>query len=92
MTQLQHLTLLIAEQQSALERMDPKTRIGVILTLIALVCVGLLLMGFAFIGGRMTRRYINRKSTKNEPPPHQAPREDDWATKPLTEDERDPQD
>jgi hypothetical protein len=71
--------------RTLLERLDPATRARVLAALAALVILGLGMVVLAWLGARMTRRYMRRF----ERPPRQASQradsqQDDWARKPLT--------
>lgn len=75
-----------AEKKSLLQRLDPAVRAKVLAALAALVMLGLLMMVLAWLGGRFTRKYINRRPDIREPDTTPVPHQDDWASKPLSDD------
>ena len=75
------IELLAQEKsQSALQRMDPQTRAKVLAAFAGFVILGMGLMALAWIGARVTRRYMNQGPTRRRDSAHF---QDDWATKPL---------
>jgi hypothetical protein len=68
-------------------KLDRRTRIELMFVLVMLVAVGLGLIAFIWVTARMTRRYM--KPTEKRPArPVDPVFTDDWAAKPLTEQER----
>lgn len=68
------------EKRSLLQRMDPGLRAKVLAALTGLVILGLAMCCLAWMGARMTRRYMNQ-GPRQKPPPGPVP--DDWAGKAL---------
>lgn len=61
-----------------LSRLDPKTRLSVILALAGLVLLGVTLVLLTRMGGRFVR------SSLKKPLPPARPQGEDWAKKPLS--------
>jgi hypothetical protein len=66
--------------QSALRRMDPQTRTKVLAALAGFVILGFGLVLLAWLGARVTRRYMNQEPLRRRDPAHF---QDDWASRPL---------
>lgn len=68
--------------QPLIERLDDLTRAKVLSALAALIILGLAMMVLAWLGARITRRYMN-SPTRYQPPRRTNLDLDDWAHKPL---------
>lgn len=79
--------LAAEEQEPLLRRLDPATRAKVLAAFAALIILGFTMMVLIWLGGRFTRRYINQQPWRRQETPPINP--DDWATKPLVQDEID---
>lgn len=79
--------ILLAQQpaRTPLERMDRETRAKVLAALAAMVILGLGMMALVWLGARVTRRYMNQ-----EPLPRRGFDPDDWARKPDSPPEDEP--
>ena len=77
---------LLADEknQSAIHRLDPATRskffFAAFLALVGLVVLWFGVILLAWIGARVTKRYMNQESKRHLDLAHL---QDDWATKPL---------
>jgi hypothetical protein len=65
--------------QTPLSRLDPQTRAKVLAALAGLIILGFGMVALAWLGARVTRRYMNQTPPRKE----RTPGEDDWAQKPL---------
>jgi hypothetical protein len=74
---------------TALEKMDEKQRAKVLAALAAFVILGFGLMALAWLGARVTRRYMNQEPLRRRDPAHV---QDDWSAKPLASEEPDTED
>jgi hypothetical protein len=72
---------------TAKRKLDRHTKIELMFILVILVAVGLGLIVFTWLTARMTRRYM-KPSEKRAARPVDPVFTDDWASKPLTEQER----
>jgi hypothetical protein len=77
-------TALLAQQQqqtqSALQRMSPEQRAKVLAAFAAFVILGLGLIALAWLGARVTRRYMNPRPIRRR---EYSELQDDWSQKPL---------
>ena len=83
----QLLSWLLAAESNAVKpailRMEGATRAKVLAVLAGLVILGIAMCILAWMGARMTRRYMNR-GDDGVVGRDSTPRQDDWAEKPLT--------
>jgi hypothetical protein len=68
-------------------KLDRQTKIELMFILVMLIAVGLGLLAFTYLAARLTRRYM-KPLEKLPPRPVDSVFTDDWATKPLTPQER----
>lgn len=86
---------LLAQEktQSAVQRMDPATRsklfFAAFVALIAFVLLWFSVIALAWLGARVTKRYMNQGSIRRRDLAHF---QDDWASKPLVPPEPAPDD
>lgn len=73
-------TVLQAEEQLPLKKLDGATRAKVFATLTGLVILGLFLVLFAVWGANFTRRYMRSGKAFG---PTQLPGDEDWTSKPI---------
>jgi len=66
-----------ADKRMLLMRLDPANRAKVLMSLLALVLVGVALVAFAWLGARRLRRIARTRH------PASSPHEDAWYQKPL---------
>jgi hypothetical protein len=73
---------LLAQEtpQTPFQRLDPQTRVKVLAAFAAFVILGIGLVLLAWVGARVTRRYMNQGPSR---PLDMTEVQDDWATKPL---------
>ena len=72
-----------APARSLIHRLDPATRAKVLAALAALIILGFAMMFLAWLGARVTRRYMNRGVREAGRGRRSVPQEDDWAARPL---------
>ena len=71
--------------QMGLSKLDKKSRAKTLSALAALVILGLGMVALAWLGARVTRRYMNPTPFDHERLKSSAPPADDWAKKPLVD-------
>src|SRR5262245_10140497 len=71
------------KSQTLLHRLDPPKRVVVLAAMAGLIILGFGLVALTWLGGRVTRRYMNQ-GNRSRPPLD----ENDWARKPLIPVER----
>jgi hypothetical protein len=73
---------LLAQEktQSALQRMSPQQRAKVLAAFAAFLILGFGMVALAWVGARVTRRYMNQGPLRRLDPTLM---QDDWASKPL---------
>jgi hypothetical protein len=64
--------------QTAFTRLEPQMRVKVLAAMAGLIILGFGMVALAWLGARVTRRYM-KQGDRNRPPPD----EDDWARKPI---------
>ncbi len=76
------VTWLLAQEksQSALQRMTPQMRAKVLAALAGFVILGFSLIALAWLGARVTRRYMNQEPNRRR---GLTDLQDDWSAKPL---------
>lgn len=74
-------------ESPAKRKLDGATRTKAMAALASLVILGAGLIAFAWLGARMTRRYM-KSGAKAPKPPLDPVFTDEWANKPLTPEER----
>ncbi len=81
-----NLPVIAQQGRRLLERLDPAMRARVLAALAGLVILGLGMMALAWLGARMTRRYMtrldDRQASRRVPAVH-----DDWASVRLVRDD-----
>ena len=76
------LPFAVMEKVTILEQLDLETRARLFSAFVGLVVVGIALMGFAWLGARIVRRYASMTSSESSrSKPMSA--DDDWWQKPL---------
>jgi hypothetical protein len=83
MSDLLPLSLLAAEGEPLLRKLDPVLRTQVLMALLGLVLIGLLLVLLIMMGGRFVRRLARHRTGASA-----AAAQDDWYRKPLATPER----
>ena len=68
------------KSQSALQRMEPAQRAKVLAAFAGFIILGFGLVALAWLGARVTRRYMNQEPLRRRDPIRT---QDDWASKPL---------
>ncbi|WP_425616387.1 hypothetical protein NA78x_000033 [Anatilimnocola sp. NA78] len=72
----------VQQKQPLLMKLDGPTRAKVLAALAALVMLGFLLVTLAWLGARMTRRYMG--SAPKKLPPTKLPSDEEWAREVVT--------
>ncbi|MGE0758380.1 MAG: hypothetical protein AB7O38_15235, partial [Pirellulaceae bacterium] len=72
-----HGLLSDQQPQNLLTRLDPAMRAKVLAAMAGLIILGFGMVALAWLGARVTRRYMNQ-GNRDRPPPD----ENDWARKP----------
>jgi hypothetical protein len=73
------LVLAQGQPQTPLSRLDPQTRVKLLAALAGLIILGFGMVALAWLGARVTRRYMNQGDRPSRRPLD----DDDWARKPL---------
>jgi len=60
-----------------------RSRVGAFSALVLIVILGIGLILFTWISGRIARKFVSRDSSWNEANPVRSIKDDDWSTKPI---------